>query len=337
MPVTLRDVSAIAGVSLSTVSHVINRTRVVSEPARERVEAAIRQTGYTPNSLARSLKTAVTHTIGVAIGDIRNPYFTDVVQALEESARERGYSLLLSDSGDNPEREMDTLRVLVERRVDGLIFAPANPGRAALEFLQQRGVKLVQIDRIADAAWDYVVAGNTAATRQMVRHLCDIGHRRIAMLAGLADLSSTRERIAGFRRGLHDAGQSAEPDLIVAAGSRSEPARAATLALMRSANPPTALVAGNNLMALGAMRALRERGLAVPQDVALVAFDDFEWADLFSPRLTTIAQPCRQIGETAVRLLLERIHAPDLPPRHVRLPAVMQHRDSCGCHLPPKA
>jgi len=335
MPVTLRDVSVIAGVSLSTVSHVINRTRVVSDAARERVEAAIRQTGYTPNSLARSLKTAVTRTIGLAIGDIRNPYFTDVVQSLEESARERGYALLLSDSGDNPQREMNTLRVLVERRVDGLILAPANPGRAALEFLQQHGVPLVQIDRIADPAWDYVVAGNMAATRQMVRHLCDIGHQRIAMLAGLAELSSTRERIAGFRRGLHDGGRSEEPGLIVSAGSRSEPARVATRGLMQGAHRPTALVAGNNLMALGAMRALRELGLRVPRDVALVAFDDFEWADLFDPRLTTIAQPCRDIGETAVRLLLERIHAPDLPPRHVRLPAVMQHRDSCGCHQEP--
>jgi LacI family transcriptional regulator len=171
----------------------------------------------------------------------------------------------------------------------------------------------------------------------MVRHLCDIGHQRIAMLTGLADLSSSRERIAGFRRGLHDAGHAIEPNLIVYGGSRSEPAYAASLALMRGASPPTALVAGNNLMVLGAMRALRELGLRVPRDIALVAFDDFEWADLFDPRLTTIAQPCREIGETAVRLLLERIHAPDLPPRHVRLPAVMRHRDSCGCHQDPKA
>jgi len=331
MPATLRDVSALAGVSLSTVSHVVNHTRVVSDAVRERVEAAIRQTGYTPNSLARSLKTAVTRTIGLAIGDIRNPYFTDVVQSLEESARARGYTLLLADSGDNPEREMATLRVLVGQRVDGLIFAPAVPGRAALEFLQQRGVPVVQIDRIADPAWDYVVAGNMAATRQLVRHLCACGHERIAMLAGIGELSSSRERIRGFRHGMRDAGRSFSPEQVVSGGSRAEPARLATLALMQGESPPTALVAGNNLMALGAMRALRELGLAVPQDVALVSFDDFEWADLFAPRLTTVAQPTRQIGEIAVKLLLERIRTPDLPPRRVRLPATIQHRDSCGC------
>ena len=332
MAATLKDVSLLAGVSLTTVSHVVNGTRVVSPEARARVDEAIRQTGYVQNTLARSLKTASTGTIGLAIQDIRNPYFTDVVSALEAKARDRGLTILLSDFGDSPERERDALRVLVERRVDGLVIAPSADGRAALEWLSARALAVVQIDRIADPAFDYVVAANTSATRGMVRHLVDIGHRRIAMLAGLARLSSTLERLAGYRRALLDAGITPATELVVEGCSQSEPARMATHALMQRPVPPTAIVAGNNLMALGAMRALRERGLAVPDDIALVSFDDFEWADLFQPRLTTVAQPCQAIGERAIELLLERIANPGLPPRHVRLPVVMRHRDSCGCH-----
>jgi LacI family transcriptional regulator len=333
MAATLKHVSLLAGVSLTTVSHVVNGTRAVSAAVRARVEEAIRLTGYTPNSVARSLKLASTRTIGLAIQDIRNPYFTDVVHALEAKARERGFTILLSDFADDPEREREALRVLVERRVDGLVIAPGGNGRTALEWLSVRKVPVVQIDRIADPAFDSVVASNTSATRDMVRHLCAIGHRRVAMLAGLAQLSSTRERLAGYRRGLLDAGLQPDPALTADGGSRSQPACQATHALLQRDDPPTAIVAGNNLMALGAMRALHERGLGVPDDVALVAYDDFEWADLFHPRLTTVAQPCVEIGEHAIKLLLDRIHAPDLPPRHVRLPAVMRHRDSCGCRL----
>lgn len=331
MVATLKDVSLLAGVSLTTVSHVVNATRPVSDGARERVEAAIRQTGYTPNTLARSLKMSATHTIGVAVQDIRNPHFTEIVYALEARARERGFTILLSDFGDDPVREREALRVFVERRVDGLVIAPTSSGAEALAWLHKNGVPIVQIDRVADSGFDSIAVTNIAATRRLTGHLCEIGHRRIAMLTGRAGLSTTRERLSGYRRALADAGIALDPDLIVEGGSESETARLATHALMEQADPPTALVAGNNLKALGALRALRERDLAVPGDVALVSFDDFAWADLFEPRLTTMAQPCRAIGERAVELLLERIATPDLPPRHVRLAAEFRHRESCGC------
>ncbi|MBV9634588.1 MAG: LacI family DNA-binding transcriptional regulator [Methylobacteriaceae bacterium] len=334
MSVTIRDVSVLAGVSLSTVSHVINNTRAVSEEARRRVLEAIRQTGYTPNSLARSLKVAETRTIGIAVGDLPNPYFTDVIYALEARARQSGFTILLSDHGNDPELELQALRVLAERRVDGIVLAPAsNRNRQALEYLDQRGIPFVQIDRIADPSRDYVVARNKAATRGLVRHLCEIGHRRIAMLAGLNGLSTSSERIAGFKAGMRDCGLEADPGLIVSGLSRIEPAQAATLVLMRRPAPPTGIVAGNNLMALGAMRALRELNLRVPQDIALVSFDDFAWADLFSPRMTTIAQPCREIGERAMDMLLDRLRLPGGPARGLRLPATLQHRQSCGCGM----
>ncbi len=331
MITTLKDVSRLADVSLTTVSHVVNGTRPVSEKLRARVEAAIRQIGYTPNSLARSLKLSSSRTLGLAIQDIRNPHFTEIVYALEERARERGFTLLLSDFGDDPARESDALRVFVERRVDGLIIAPTSNGAAALAWLRGRGVPAVQIDRIADPGFDYVVVSNHAATRRLVTHLCQKGHRRIAMLGGLMGLSTSRERVAGYRRALRDAGLPVDPGLIVVGCSQPESARIATHALLDQAAPPTAIVAGNNLKALGALRALGERNLRVPEDVALVSFDDFPWADLFRPRLTTAAQPCRALGERAVDLLLDRIRDPGLAPRHVRLGVEIRHRESCGC------
>jgi LacI family transcriptional regulator len=333
MPVSIKDVSALAGVSVSTVSHVINNTRAVSEETRARVLEAIRETGYTPNSLARSLKVAETRTIGIAVGDLLNPYFTDVIFALETRAREAGFTILLSDHGDDPEREIGALRVLAERRVDGIVLAPAsNRDRSALDYLDRRNIPFVQIDRIVDPNCDYVVARNKSATRRLVRHLAELGHRRIAMLTGQTGLSTSVERVDGFKAGMREASLEIDERLIVSGLSRMRPAEAAMLVLMREPRPPTAIVAGNNLMALGAMRALRELKLSVPGDVALVSFDDFDWADLFSPRLTTVAQPCREIGEQAVELLLERIRLPSRPASGVRLPTRLQHRDSCGCH-----
>ena len=333
MPVTMRDVSAMAGVSISTVSHVINNTRSVPDRTRQKVLDAIRATGFMPNTIARSLKRAETRTLGLAIGDISNPYFTAVVHAVEGAA---GYTLLLTDIGEDPAREQEALRALIGRRVDGLFLSPSAAGGAkAVAHARSNNVPVVQIDRVADRGCDFVVARNRPDMRRLVRHLAERGHRRIGMLTGLPGLSSTNERIAGYQAGLGDSAIAFEPKLMEPAASSLAPAMQATLRLLDLARPPTALVASNNLMALGAMRALTERGLAVPADIALVAFDDFEWADLFHPRLTTIAQPCERIGETAVQLMLDRIARPKAPPRHVRLPTTLHHRESCGC--PPDA
>lgn len=327
----MRDVSAVAGVSISTVSHVINHTRAVPEPTRVRVLAAIEATGYTPNTLARSLKRAETRTIGLAIGDIGNPYFTEVVHALEAAASAAGYTVILTDVREDPAQEIAALNALIGRRVDGLILAPSAGGATAVAEARRHGVPLVQIDRIAAPDCDFVVARNGPDMRRMVRHLAALGHTRIAMLSGIDGVSSSRERVAGFLAGMRESGLEPDPTLMLSGEFRADPARRATHQLLDLHQRPTAIVASNNLIALGAMRGLMERGVHVPEEMALVSFDDFEWADLFQPRLTTIAQPCARIGETAVNLLLSRIATPDLPPRHVRLPTTLRHRESCGC------
>jgi LacI family transcriptional regulator len=329
-PATMRHVAALAGVSISTVSHALNGTRAVPEQTRARVAEAVAATGYTPNSVARSLKRAETRTIGIAIGDIANPHFTAVVDAIEAAARAEGYTVVLVGISESAERESEGLNALVGRRVDGLIVAPsADGGAAALERLRRQAA-IVQIDRLANPSCDAVVVANESGARRLVRHLAACGHRRIGMLTGLPGLSSTRERVAGYRAGLRDAGLPYDQRLLACGEYSAEPARRAA-ARMLTETTPTAIFASNNLMTLGALQALAERGLSVPDDIALVAFDDFAWSDLFKPRLTTVAQPCREIGQAAVRLLLDRLAEPDLPPRLVRLPVEIRHRNSCGC------
>ena len=330
--VTMADVARVAGVSISTVSHVLNETRKVRAETRHQVLEAIRDTGYTQNTIARALATASTTSIGLAISVFSNPYFGELVHGIEAEASDAGYTLLLGDTHDEVEQELRIVRALQARRVDGLILAPsADAVEETLALLATQNLPVVLIDRLPSPDFDQVGTENEDATARLVTHLVQHGHERIGMLAGLAGLSTTTERVAGYRRGLAEHGIPFDPALLVDGGSKPDLAQAAAQTLLDIDRPPTALVVGNNSMTIGTMRALREARLRIPQDIALVAFDDFEWADLFSPRLTTIAQPCLEIGAEAVRLLLSRLADPSLPPRTVRLEPEFMRRESCGC------
>ena len=328
--VTMADVARLAGVSVTTVSHVINGTRPASERTTRAVLAAIERTGYSQNVVARALARRRTQSLGLAISGLANPYFADVIAAVEAAATRAGHTLLLAETRDDPEQELRVVRALVERRVDGLLLAPS-PGalERALPYLAPQDVPVVLLDRFLDAGLDQVGSENEAPTRQLVAHLVELGHTRIGMVVGIAGLSTTAERVRGYRAGMRDAGL--DGDLIADGGSNADRASVATHALLDRDDPPTALVSGNNHMTIGVLRALKSRGLRVPDDVALVGFDDFDWADLFAPRLTVIAQPTARLGERAVELLLSRLDDPQQPPRTERLAATFVHRDSCGC------
>jgi LacI family transcriptional regulator len=329
---TMAEVAKEAGVSITTVSHVLNGTRHVNEKTVQRVHAAIERTGYRPHSIARALAGARTQSIGLAISGISNPYFMDVVAAIEAEASQRGHTLLLADTHDEPEKELQMVQELVLRRVDGVLLAPsAGAQELALQHLSASAVPVVLLDRFLPVPIDQVGTENEEPTAELVEHLVGLGHRRIGLIAGLEGLSTTDERINGYRSGLQRSGLALDEELIAYGGSLHEPARAATHRLLDTENPPTALVAANNAMTIGVLHALRERRLEVPEDIALVAFDDLEWSDLFRPRLTVIRQPARDIGETAVRLLLSRLDDPDRDPQAIRLPASFVHRESCGC------
>ncbi|MET9791992.1 LacI family DNA-binding transcriptional regulator [Streptomyces canus] len=346
---TMADVARSAGVSVATVSHVLNGTRPVLPHTRQAVLDAVDELGYTPNTLARSLVTSRTRSIGLAVSAISNPYFTEILQGVEAGALEHGYSLLIADPHDDPDHECKVVQLLHERRVDGMIVAPSADPRELVSYLGRHRVPTVFLDRVIDGViegvvggaveapadgpqrFDQVCAENTEPTARLVTHLAGLGHRRIGLVAGLPGLSTTAERITGYRQGLTTAGLPYDDDLVVHGDSESAGAERATATLLSLAAPPTALVTANNAMTIGTLRALRDRGLSVPDDLALCCFDDFAWADLFSPRLTAIAQPSREIGAQAVRVLLERLAAPDRPARTVRLDCTFVHRTSCGC------
>ncbi|MFF4286654.1 LacI family DNA-binding transcriptional regulator [Streptomyces sp. NPDC001633] len=328
---TMVDVAQRAGVSVATVSHVLNGTRPVRPGTRAAVLGAIEELGYTHNTLARSLVTARTRSIGLAVSAISNPYFTEILQGVEAGALEAGYSLLIADPHDDPQHERKVVQLLHERRVDGMIVAPSAEPAEMAAYLARRGVPTVFLDRLVGEEHDQVCAESTGPVRQLVEHLADAGHTRIGLVAGLPGLSTTTERVQGYREGLRSRGLPFSPGLLAGGNSEADGAEDATRQLLAAPAPPTALITANNAMTIGALRALRGLGLDVPRDIALACFDDFSWADLFSPRLTAIAQPSKEIGATAVRLLLERLAEPGRPPRTVRLPCTFVHRTSCGC------
>ncbi|MEV7688468.1 LacI family DNA-binding transcriptional regulator [Streptomyces bungoensis] len=345
---TMADVARAAGVSVATVSHVLNATRPVLPHTRQAVLDAVDALGYTPNTLARSLVTSRTRSIGLAVSAISNPYFTEILQGVEAAALAAGYSLLIADPHDDPAHERKVVQLLHERRVDGMIVAPSADPRGLVAYVGRHSVPTVFLDRVVQvesaapeqalaqaatgpALFDQVCAENAGPTARLVGHLAELGHRRIGLVAGSPGLSTTSERIAGYRQALTTAGLTHDEDLVVSGNSESAGAERATAALLSLPSPPTALVTANNAMTIGALRALRGLGLSVPDDLALCCFDDFAWADLFSPRLTAIAQPSRELGAEAVRVLLDRLATPDRPARTVRLPCAFVHRTSCGC------
>lgn len=329
--VTITDVARTAGVSTSTVSHVLNATRFVADETRRRVLAAVDALDYVPNHQARSLVRSRTQQLGVAISALTNLYFGEVVHAMEDAATEAGYTLLLADTHEDPETERRVIEALRGRQLDGLLLAPSAGASQALDRLARSGLPTVLVDRSPDPRFDAVSTENAEPTADLVQHLADRGHRRIAMVGGMAGLTTTTERLEGYRLGLERVGLAVQPELVVTGGSDAGTTYAAVGALLDLADPPTAVVAAQNTMVIATMRLLRDRGVRVPDDVALVGFDDFEWADVFSPRLTTVAQDAAGIGRLAVELLLQRIAGTAGEPRSVRVPAQVMHRESCGC------
>jgi LacI family transcriptional regulator len=326
---TLVEVARTAGVSVSTVSHVVNGTRYVSPGKAKLVNDAIEAVGYLPNTLARSLKLASTSCVGLAISALSNPYFSDIICAVEAECARLGLMVFLSDTQDDPEKEVAVIRALHQRRVDGIIFAPCADPVLALDYIERHRLPCVLIDRMADTRFDQIGMDNFAAMQALVDHVAAMGHRHIGFVAGQPGFATTVERVAGFHAALEAKGLRVAPDAVVTGSASTDGATAAAHRLLSQPRPPTVIVTGNNMATVGVMRAVRERGLAVPDDLSLVGIDDFEWADLFEPRLTLLAQPCGEIGRQAAALLVERITTPEGTRRSVRLAPELHVRTSC--------
>ena len=329
---TMGDVARIAGVSASTVSHVLNGTRKVNTATRLRVEAAIEQTGYRRNGVARSLAAGRTHTVGLSIAALTNPYFGSLVHAVERALSDAGYVLIVGDSHDDVASEQRVTGSLLDRQVDGMIVAPAaGSERVTLPEITRTGTPLVLIDRGVDAGCDQVGPENFSSAQALTAHLLDLGHRRIAVIRGRAGISSTIERFDGYCAALAERGIAVDPALVLDGDSNTDVAEREVRTLMSRADRPSALVSLNNAMTIGTLKALRSLGLSIPDDVAFCCYDDFEWSDLFAPRLTAAAQDVETIGATAVELLLARMHGNDDAPQQIWVPTAFHHRNSCGC------
>ncbi|MGW1978301.1 LacI family DNA-binding transcriptional regulator [Streptomyces sp. NPDC001889] len=334
---SIKDVAARAGVSVATVSRALNGHPSVSPGARARVLAAVTALEYRPNAVARSLRTDRTRTLGLVISDLLNPYFTALARAVEEEARTLGYSVILGNADERPELQDHHIRTLLDRRIDGLLVSPAGGGSPLLPDAVRSGMPVVFVDRwIPGLDVPVIRADGRAAVADLVGHLHGLGHRRLAIIAGPPATTTGSERVTAFRAGLGALGL-ALPETYIGQGDfQAGSGRTAMERFLALPEPPEAVFAADNLMALGALDAIRARGLRVPEDIALAAFDDIPWFVHTDPPITSVAQPTEELGRAAVRALIDRIEG--RPPRSVTLPARLVVRRSCGePHPPPPA
>ena len=326
----LLDVARLAGVSPMTVSRVVNGSGPVSDERRASVERALRETGYVPNTLARNLRARRTDMIALVLPDMTNPFFTTLAQGVETAAREAGISLILANTDEREDEEARLVPLMLGRQVDGLLVVPAGSGEATVRLCRERGVPLVVVDRrptIPGA--DVVRADAEGGAYRLGRLLASLGHRHTAVLTGPATVPTSIDRVAGFRRAIVD--EAGLPDPAVIHGAFTiESGRSMAAAAVARTPFPTAVFAANNFIAIGAQHALAELGILVPEDVALVGFDDLPPAMVTFPFLTVAAQPAMEIGRRSVAVLLDRLAHPDGSPQEVVLPTELVIRRSSG-------
>lgn len=325
----MRDVAERAGVSVTTVSHVINKTRPVSDELRKRVLAVMAELGYQPNLLARSLRRGQTHTIGVIVPDSADPYFAEVARGIEDASLKQGYSIILCNSDNDLDKGQFYINVLTEKQVDGILFVSVDVSTDHIRALQARRMPLVLVEReVVGVEADSVTTDNAKGGWLATQHLLDLGHRRIGCIAGPSDFTPSAERVTSYHRALKEAGIPMDKALIITGDFQHKSGYQAARRLLTMDDPPTAIFACNDVMAVAAMSAAAELGQQVPTDLSVVGFDDVRLAAFANPPLTTIVRPKFEMGSLAVTMLLERIHDTDLPPRQHMLDTSLLIRKS---------
>lgn len=312
---SIAEVAEQASVSPATVSRVLNGDPRVGKAYRERVLRAVADLDYRPNALARNLRRQRSGMIGVIVSDIENPHFGEMVRALEDHAFDAGYRLLVCNTDETPDKQRAYLETMIDERVLGVIIAPSDPVGSQIGQLLDLGIPVVAVDReVADARADAVLADNVRAARLAAGLLVERGHRHIAFVGGRQNVETGAERLLGYEIAMREA---ALPTHVVRGEFRLERGETAVADMLAGQRFPSALITANNLMTLGALRAIRARGLRVPDDIALVGIDDPAWASLVDPPLTTFAQPVRRMAADAMELLLERVTGTREQPRRI--------------------
>jgi len=333
---TIRDVARLARVSVSTASAVVNQKDIVSPELRNRVQQAIQAMGYSPNQGARGLRIGRTHIIGMVVPDITNPFFVEVMRGVEDGAIATGYELMLCNSNDQSSLESRHFNALHAQRVDGILFAPSDSFSAHAAMARSH-VPVVFMDCIpigAEVSCGCVSSDNLESAYEATKYLIGLGHRRIAVISGRRVHSTTLDRIAGCQKAIREAGLPLREEFTWPGDSHIESGYTYGVKLLQSSEPPTAIFALNNRMTLGVLRAFSELGIACPGRVSLISFDDTDWADVFNPSITAIAQPTYQMGKSAVELLVQYIEGKEeegeLQPKRVILKSTLRIRKSTG-------
>jgi DNA-binding LacI/PurR family transcriptional regulator len=332
--VTIKDVAAHAAVSVATVSAVMNENKYVSPELAQRVRESITVLGYQRNSFARGLKTQVSHSIGIIIPDITNPFYTNIARGVEDVAHTHDYSLIIGNTDEDPEKEKKYLQLLESKQADGLIIAMTDHSHDYLQAMPLQKLAMVGIDRsLIDLGIDTVVVDNKEGARTAIEHFIGLGHRRIGLITGVRGISPTEERLSGYIEALEKHDIAVDYDLIVMTRPRVDGGERGALQLLALEDRPTALFMMDGTMVIGALQTIAKFGLRCPEDIALACFDDFSWASVMRPHLTVVDQPTYEIGRQAAHLLFERLQHPERPAREIRLQTRFIVRESCGSRL----
>lgn len=325
---TIYDVARVAGVSTATVSRALNGTGQIAPATRRAIDAAVEQLGYRPNTIARSLVTKSTQTIGLLLPDITNPFYAALVDGIQQRALEREHTILLCTTEGDPEREEVYLDLLRSKQVDGALAVGLVLSADRIERFAADGFPIVCLDRdVASRAVPLVQVDNRRGATMATEHLLSLGHSRIAHVTGTPTLKISDDRIAGYREALTQAGVSVDPDLLATGEFNEESGYEAARALLAETDA-TAVFAANDLSAIGVLNAIAEAGLRVPADISVIGFDDLRLSRYTTPALTTIRQPAREIAERATQILFDMTEGKRIRSRHILVEPELVVRDS---------
>lgn len=304
----------------------------MSEPTREKVLQAIKELDYRPNTVARSLKSQKTGTIGLIICDLRNSFFAEVLQGIEISLGKKEYNTIVTDTDYSVEKEKEAAEMFYGKQVDGVIIVPGGENNERVKFLIERNIPVVLLDKKVqdDLGADVVLVNNKQGSRLLTEHLIRLGHKRIGIITGPRESTTGKERLEGFRETLREYSIAGDDDLIRFGDFKKQSAHDLSLELLSLPEPPTVIYACNNLMGLGVMEALNEKKISIQEELGLVIFDDLPWFKCVDPPLTCVAQPSFELGKTAAELLLNRIKKRRKKPKKVVLSVELRVRDSAG-------
>ncbi|MGI6070242.1 MAG: LacI family DNA-binding transcriptional regulator [Blautia sp.] len=327
----LSEIAKLAGVSTATVSRVINDDDRVTEKTRNKVTKIIEQYAYVQNANARNLRTSTSKSIGFLISNFQNPFFIDLYSGFEPMCKRNHYNIIIGNTNEDVEQEKEAIELLLRYRVDGIVASFVGPSEGTLNKIKRLGVKVVSLDRqLENLESDLIAIDNINGAMQQVEYLANLGHRKISLISGTSFDSNGKNRLKGFIKGMEKCKIPVNPDYIVSGDFLEERAYSAAVELMHREQRPTAIITHNNLMCIGAYKALKDMGVKIPEEVSLVGFDDFVFSQHLQPSITLIDRPVKEMGELAGKMIIDRIEGKyQGAPREIIFPVHLRQGGSC--------